>query len=98
MAPTTQLIRIGELETKVEKLTQQMTAISKEVDSMDADVAALTSAVFGSKEDPDRRPGLISDVRQIKSTVSEINSALKKLMWMVVTAFVSGLIALVIKH
>jgi hypothetical protein len=98
MAPNSQLIRLGELETEVEKLKQQMTAVNKDAHTVTGDVAALTSAVFGDRSDPDRRPGLIADVRQIKATVAEINAALKKLMWMVVTAFVTALVVLVIKH
>jgi hypothetical protein len=98
MAPNSQLIRLGELETEVEKLKQQMTAVNKDAHTVTGDVAALTSAVFGDRSDPDRRPGLIADLRQIKATVAEINAALKKLMWMVVGGFVAGLITLVIKH
>jgi hypothetical protein len=46
-------------------------------------------------KDPDRRPGLIADVRQIKTKTDEIYNALKWLLMLVVTVIVGALLALI---
>lgn len=71
--------------------------MTKDASVTDNDVAMLKSAVFGDMADPDRRPGLIADVRQIKTTVTEINNALRYLIMLVMTGFIGGLLALIFK-
>lgn len=72
-------------------------AMIKDATANEDDVDMLKAAVFGDMKDPDRRPGLVTDVRQIKATVTEINNALKYLIMLVMTGFIGGLLALIFK-
>lgn len=75
-----------------------MDAAVKDQGSMQRDVDALTSAVFGDRNDPERRPGLVADVRQIKATTAEIDATLKRLNWLVISGFVAALLTMILKH
>ena len=75
-----------------------MNAATKDQNTMQEDVDALTSAVFGDRHDPERRPGLIADVREIRQTTAAIDASAKKLFWMVATGIVAAILNLILKH
>lgn len=89
--------RLSDVESAVQKYQLQIDAMIKDATVNEADVTLLKAAVFGDMSDPDRRPGLIADVRQIKTTVTEINNALRYLIMLVMTGFIGGLLALIFK-
>lgn len=75
-----------------------MNAAAKDQDTMQEDVDALTAAVFGDRTDPDRRPGLIADVRQIKATTDGLAASANKLFWMMAAGIVAAILNLILKH
>ena len=89
---------LSEHDRRIDKLEMRMDAAVKDQGAMQRDVDALTSAVFGDRNDPERRPGLIADVRQIKATTQENDATLKKLIWIIVTGFITTLMTLILKH
>ncbi len=67
-------------------------------------VEHLENAVFGDRSDFDARPGIISEIRRMADEqkrsgelLSDVRDSLKRLNWMVLTAVVSALLAVVLK-
>ena len=99
MAPSqTTAIQLSEHNRRLEQLEIRMNAAAKDQGTMQEDVDALSAAVFGDRTDPDRRPGLIADVRQIKATTADIDATLKRLNWLVISGFVAALLTMILKH
>ena len=99
MAPSqTIAIQLSEHNRRLEQLEIRMNAATKDQNTMQEDVDALTSAVFGDRHDPERRPGLIADVREIRQTTAAIDASAKKLFWMVATGIVAAILNLILKH
>ncbi|MFZ9371232.1 MAG: hypothetical protein ACO25M_05065 [Limnohabitans sp.] len=90
--------QLSEHDRRIDKLEMRMDAAVKDQGAMQRDVDALTSAVFGDRSDPERRPGLVADVRQIKATTAEIDATLKRLNWLVISGFVAALLTMILKH
>lgn len=99
MAPQiTTANQLSEHDRRIDKLEMRMDAAVKDQGAMQRDVDSLTSAVFGDRTDPERRPGLVADVRQIKATTADIDATLKRLNWLVISGFVAGLLTMILKH
>lgn len=95
MAPSHTEARLSDVECLTQKHQLIIDAMIKDARVNENDVAILKAAVFGDMKDPDRRPGLIADVRQIKTKTDEIYNALKWLLMLVVTGIVGALLALI---
>jgi hypothetical protein len=95
MAPNHFESRLSDVESHLQKHQLIIDAMTKDARANEDDVAILKAAVFGDMKDPDRRPGLIADVRQIKTKTDEIYNALKWLLMLVVTGIVGALLALI---
>lgn len=99
MAPQiTTANQLSEHDRRIDKLEMRMDAAVKDQGAMQRDVDSLTSAVFGDRSDPERRPGLVADVRQIKATTAEIDATLKRLNWLVISGFVAALLTMIFKQ
>jgi hypothetical protein len=99
MAPQiTTANQLSEHGRRIDKLEMRMDAAVKDQGNIQRDVDSLTSAVFGDRNDPERRPGLVADVRQIKATTADIDTTLKRLNWLVISGFVAALLATILKH
>jgi hypothetical protein len=61
------------------------------------DVERLNDAVFGDRDNMRENPGIISELRQMNATMTEVSGSMKRINWIVLTAFITALVALVIK-
>lgn len=90
MAPNNTVIRVSELEAEVSKLTLRMNAIAKDAETIEEEVKALNNAVFGDRNNPDDRPGIVYEVREMRKIVGGVKEALNKLIWLIVASLVTG--------
>lgn len=98
MAPTTVNIRLSEAEAEITKLTHRMNAIAKDGAIIEDEVRALNAAVFGDRHNPQDRPGMVHEMREMRKSVASIEASISKLIWLVVSGLVAGGLSLLIKH
>lgn len=98
MAPTTVNIRLSEAEAEIAKLTHRMNAIAKDGAIIEDEVRALNAAVFGDRHNPQDRPGMVHEMREMRKSVASIEASISKLIWLVVSGLVAGGLSLLIKH
>lgn len=58
----------------------------------------LDKAVFGSRENPKETPGVISELAQMNTILMEMRDAMRRINWILITAFVTALCVLVFKN
>lgn len=61
------------------------------------DVERLNDAVFGDRDNMTEKPGIIAELRQMNATMTEVSGSMKRINWIVLTAFITALVALVVK-
>ena len=66
-------------------------------DELRKDVERLNDAVFGDRDNMQEKPGIISELRQMNATMTEVSGSMKRINWIVLTAFITALVALVVK-
>lgn len=66
-------------------------------DELRKDVERLEAAVFGDRDNMTEKPGIISELRQMNATMTEVSGSMKRINWIVLTAFITALVALVVK-
>lgn len=66
-------------------------------DELKKDVERLNDAVFGDRDNMTEKPGIISELRQMNATMTEVSGSMKRINWIVLTAFITALVAVVIK-
>lgn len=112
MAPTTQLIRIGELEAKAERFEVLFKVVERDqklletsMDGLKADISIMKAALFGDPADPKHKPGLVNEVSRLEMKLDQTNGTLegirKDLRWatlIVVGAVITGLLKLLFLH
>lgn len=98
MAPITTHIRLSEAEAEITKLTQRMNALAKDGSKMDDELAALNAAVFGDRHNPEDRPGMVHELREVRKSVAGIEASISRLIWLVVSGIVAGGLSLLLKH
>ncbi len=65
---------------------------------MSDEVRAVSAAVFGDHHNPNERPGIVHEVRELRKSVASIEASISKLIWLVVSGIVAGGLSLLIKH
>jgi len=98
MAPTTVNISLSEAESEITKLTHRMNAIAKDGAIIEDEVRALNAAVFGDRHNPEDRPGMVHEMREMRKSVTSIEASISKLIWLVVSGLVTAVLSLVLKH
>ena len=73
------------------------------MEEIKASLQQVSRAVFGNPEDYKKQPGMLRELSELESavkitnaTLSEMRSDQKKLLWLVVTAFVVAVLKMVI--
>lgn len=66
-------------------------------DEIKDDVRRLKNAVFGNPDSPKETPGIISELAQMTVVLTEMRDSLRKISWVLITAFLTGLVTLVFK-
>lgn len=98
MAPPSLQIRISEAEAELAKQTLRMNAIAKDAETMSDEVRAVSAAVFGDRHNPNERPGIVHEVRELRKSVTAIQESINKLMWLIVGGIVAAVLSQIIKH
>lgn len=57
----------------------------------------LDKAVFGDRHNPKETPGIISELSQMNVSMIEIRDAMRRINWLLITAFVTSLCVMVFK-
>ncbi len=66
-------------------------------DEMRFEVRQLKKAVFGDMENPKDTPGVIAELSQMNSSLTEIRDSIRKINMTVILGFVTALMAIVFK-
>lgn len=98
MAPPSLQIRISEAEAELAKQTLRMNAIAKDAETMSDEVRAVSAAVFGDRHNPNERPGIVHEVRELRKSVTAIQESINKLMWLIVGGIVAAVLSQILKH
>lgn len=98
MAPPSLQIRISEAEAELAKQTLRMNVIAKDAETMSDEVRAVSAAVFGDRHNPNERPGIVHEVRELRKSVTAIQESINKLMWLIVGGIVAAVLSQIIKH
>lgn len=75
-----------------------MNAITKDGAIIEDEVRALNAAVFGDRHNPEDRPGMVHELREMRKSVASIEASISRLIWLVVSGIVAGVLSLIIKH
>jgi hypothetical protein len=67
------------------------------MEELKIDVRLLKNAVFGDPANPRASPGLLHEVATAAKELHEIRVALQRGVWIVLTAVIGGVMAIVIK-
>lgn len=98
MAPPPLQIRMSEAETELAKQTLRMNAIIKDAETLEREVKAVSDAVFGDRSNPNERPGIVHEVREMRKSVTAIEGSINKLMWLIVAGIVTAVLSQILKH
>ena len=66
-------------------------------DGLTERVNNLDRAVFGDRYNPKETPGIISELAQMNTTMTELRDAVRKIGWSIITAFITALCVIVFK-
>lgn len=66
-------------------------------DEIKDDVRRLKNAVFGNPENPKETPGVISELAQMNLTLIDVRDAMRRVNWILITAFVTALCVIVFR-
>jgi len=66
-------------------------------DELQKDVDRLNDAVFGNRDNMKDEPGIIAELRQMNATMMEVSGSMKRINWIVLTGFITALVAIVVK-
>lgn len=66
-------------------------------DELKERVDNLDKAVFGDRHNPKETPGVIAELTQMNLTLIDVRDAMRRINWILVTAFVTSLCVLVFK-
>ena len=61
------------------------------------DVRRLKKAVFGDTDNMKETPGIISELSQMNSILTDVRDSMRRINWVLITAFVTALCVLVFK-
>ena len=61
------------------------------------DVERLNDAVFGDRDNMSEKPGIISELRQMNVIMTEVSGSMRRINWILLTAFITALFAVVMK-
>lgn len=89
---------MSEAEAEIAKQTLRMNAIAKDAETMSDEVRAVSAAVFGDHHNPNERPGIVHEVRELRKSVTAIQESINKLMWLIVGGIVTAVLSQIIKH
>ena len=57
----------------------------------------LDRAVFGDRQNPKETPGVISELAQMNLTLIDVRDSMRRINWLLITAFITALCILVFK-
>lgn len=98
MAPHQVNSQLSEHNARILALEARMNANTETILDSHESIEQLDKAVFGDRREPDKQPGLYARMKQLETKVDAIHVAVNRVAWMIITAFVAGLLALVFKH
>lgn len=68
-----------------------------EIEAMKLTLRTHSNALFGDPDSPRENPGVFSEIRCMKITLDEVDRNMKKVIWLILTMFLTTLGALAYK-
>jgi len=104
MAPSHTEARLSDVECLTQKHQLLIEAMTKDAATVEQQLERVSHAVFGDQNDLKHKPGVIMEVARLEKEQIETNKILTglredfhRVAWIIVTANIMGLLALIIK-